>query len=192
MYQEAFKKTRSNKIWNYIVNKTEWDVEIVLESNDYQFIKKKECEFIKLYGRIDLKKGILTNLTDGGEGCKGYIATDIHKKRISIANMGRICKFKGIPRTQQVKDRVSIMNKGKKRTDEEKEKIKLKRIGQNMSHLWKAILQFDMKDNFIQEFSNMMKAIKECNLTGTANLIACCKGKRKSTGGFIWKYKLVN
>lgn len=72
-YKRAFvKKGReTNPHWNNIINKIKYRVEILLESDNYEFIKEKEIDFIKLYGRIDLKTGILVNLTDGGEGQKG-------------------------------------------------------------------------------------------------------------------------
>lgn len=43
-------------------------VNIVFESDNLNDIFEKEKELISLYGRIDLKTGILTNLTDGGDG----------------------------------------------------------------------------------------------------------------------------
>ncbi len=67
-YDRAYAKHGVNNIWNKIISKTDYKVEILYESNDYEFIKQKEIEFIKLYGRIDLKTGILSNLTDGGDG----------------------------------------------------------------------------------------------------------------------------
>mgnify|MGYP001576961726 CR=1 FL=1 len=62
-YKRAFQDKRRNDIWTNIVNKTDYRVEIMLESNDYEFIKEKEIEFIALYGRKDLKKGSLANMS---------------------------------------------------------------------------------------------------------------------------------
>jgi hypothetical protein len=67
-YKRAFNKTTRNNFWKSIIAKTDYEVEILLESDDYEFIKQKEIEFIALYGRRDLGKGALVNLTDGGEG----------------------------------------------------------------------------------------------------------------------------
>jgi len=70
-YARSYATTSRSSFWFNIVNKIDYRVEILLESDDYQFILKKEIEFIKLYGRFDLGKGPLVNLTDGGEGTKG-------------------------------------------------------------------------------------------------------------------------
>ena len=67
-YYRAFDLRNRNKFWKAITAKTEYEVEIMLESDDYEFIKQKEIEFIALYGRRDLDKGTLVNLTDGGDG----------------------------------------------------------------------------------------------------------------------------
>ena len=66
-FKRAFSKDNRNRHWHGIVNKYGYKVEIVLESNNYEFIKEKEIEFIKLYGRRDLKKGTLSNFTDGAD-----------------------------------------------------------------------------------------------------------------------------
>jgi len=57
-----------NIIWKRIVNKTEYEVEIIMDDLSWEDAKKKEIEFIQLYGRIDLGTGILSNMTNGGEG----------------------------------------------------------------------------------------------------------------------------
>lgn len=67
----AYKKDGRNRIWNHIVNKTKYRVEIILEDLTVEEAENKEREFIKLYGRIDLKTGTLSNLTVGGESLLG-------------------------------------------------------------------------------------------------------------------------
>lgn len=67
-YNRAGTKNGRNIFWRQIVSVTDYISEIILESNDRDFIFKKEIEFIKLYGRKDLKEGHLSNLNDGGYG----------------------------------------------------------------------------------------------------------------------------
>ena len=53
--------------------------------------------------------------------------------------------------------------------------------------MWKQVLQFDKDGNFICSFENIKKASVA---TGArqGRISACCKGKAKTAGGFIWKY----
>lgn len=88
VFRRAFEKKRRNKFWFYITNKTEYDIEILLESDAYSFIKQKEIEFIKLYGRKDLGLGTLVNLTDGGEGICGYKHSPDRIKSLRITSSG--------------------------------------------------------------------------------------------------------
>lgn len=82
-YSRAYSKHERSEYWKNIVSKYSYKIEIILESNDYEFIKQKEIEFIALYGRKDLKKGMLCNMTDGGDGIVNYIASDELRKHRS-------------------------------------------------------------------------------------------------------------
>lgn len=87
-YRRAYEEAGRNNIWHKIVLKTNYEVEILLESDDYEFIKQKEIEFITLYGRIDLGLGTLSNLTDGGQGVLGVIKTGEAKQKYRNSVLG--------------------------------------------------------------------------------------------------------
>lgn len=74
------RKNRRNKIWNDIYSKTNIDIEILFDDLSYEDACKKEIEFISLYGRINIKTGILSNLTDGGDTGVGRIVTKEEKE----------------------------------------------------------------------------------------------------------------
>lgn len=93
-YKRAFCSKYRNRIWKGIVSKTEYRVEILLESDNYDFILEKEKEFISLYGRKDLGTGTLANLTDGGDGMINLIRTKEHNQKISEAHKGKACSEK--------------------------------------------------------------------------------------------------
>ena len=48
-----------------------------------------------------------------------------------------------------------------------------------------GILQFSKDGEFIAEYPSIEEAERQ---TGCYHICECCKGKRKSAGGFIWKY----
>lgn len=67
-YRRAFYGTeKRNQYWKRITSKTDYEVEIMFETNNPKIIDGKEKEFIKLYGRKNVG-GTLCNLTDGGDG----------------------------------------------------------------------------------------------------------------------------
>jgi hypothetical protein len=78
-YSRAFLKSRRSIFWKNIVSKVNYETEIVIESENHEFIKQKEIEFIELYGRKDIGKGILVNHTNGGEGTINWKPTNQNK-----------------------------------------------------------------------------------------------------------------
>lgn len=87
-YVRAF-STNRGAFWKRIVSKAGYEVEILIESDNYEFILEKEMEFIKLYGRRDIKEGTLANLTDGGRGSKRYK----HTEEVMLKMCGENNKF---------------------------------------------------------------------------------------------------
>lgn len=103
-----------NKHWNNIVKKHGFYYKILLESNDWSKCIEKEIELIKYYGRLDLKTGVLCNMTDGGEGC------------INLSNESKIKiseKLTGIKRSEEYKQKVRERMKGSIVSDETKIKM---------------------------------------------------------------------
>lgn len=155
----ATTKRKRNIIWTRIVNKTDYEVEILFDDLTWEEACLKELEFISLYGRIDLQTGTLANMTNGGEGTVGrkYIPSEIHKINLSIASKGR--KMSDIAKSK--------MSKSKK----------------------VAILQFDLLGNFIKEYDGIIDATRELKKNSSTSIMKCCKGKYKQAYGFVWKYK---
>ena len=80
-YKRAFNKRNRSNYWKNIVSKTNYEVEIIQENLTQEEAFELEVFLINLYGRIDLKNGILCNLTDGGEGRKNiFVSLDTRLK----------------------------------------------------------------------------------------------------------------
>lgn len=63
---------------------------------------------------------------------------------------------------------------------------KNKRVAEKLS---KAVLQIDIKTNeIIKEFPSVSEVQRQLGISIT-HISECCKGKRKTCGGFKWRYK---
>lgn len=51
----------------------------------------------------------------------------------------------------------------------------------------KIINQFDLNGNFIKSFYGMHEAERQTGIDD-GNIVRCARGKRKTAGGFVWKY----
>lgn len=87
-YTRAYSKQGRNTYWSNIVNSVGYEVEIIFNSDNETEVFNKETEFINLYGRKDLKSGILVNMSNGGEGESGRKFTKEHCERISKSKKG--------------------------------------------------------------------------------------------------------
>jgi hypothetical protein len=121
--ERAFSKKGRNEYWKRIVKKSDYTIEIIAEGLSYEEAIELEIFLISEYGRKDLGKGFLSNMTNGGEGCRERKMSEINKEKIRLANLGRKA-------TEETKLKMSISQKGKnlgKKLSEE-HKIKLSNI----------------------------------------------------------------
>lgn len=162
---------KRNKIWKDIVDKTKYDIEIILDDLTWEEACMKEIEFIKLYGRICNKTGCLANLSEGGEGylnpsdeirerlsiskvginnpMYGKKLSDEHKSKISNSNKGRIF-------TEETKSKISKSQKGKKRNSEEfKQYLSKINKGENHPQFGKA-----RSEETKEKISNALRGVK--------------------------------
>ena len=131
--------------------------------------KEMACEIekalIKKYRTTDHRFGY--NMTIGGE-CgmpKGQIFTEERKRNISKALTG------------------------KKLSEAHRESLRKSHMGIPSGHR-KVVICLDLEGNELNEYESMMKAQEEtgANFRGISS---CCRGKRKTTKGFQWKFKCV-
>ncbi len=123
-HARAYNTERRSEIWKRIFAKTQIDVEIIIDNISADKAKEKEVELIKLYGRINLKTGILVNMTDGGDGSTGYVPTIETTNKMSATKRAN-------PKVHDdaYKKRMSERLKGRVHSEEHKAKIAKSHIG---------------------------------------------------------------
>lgn len=89
----------------------------ILCETTIELLNNEEIKFIKLFKTYDPKFGY--NLTKGGDGSHGWTHTPEARKKIGNASK----KLKGIKRSFETKQKISLSQKGKKLSEEHKRNI---------------------------------------------------------------------
>lgn len=183
VYNRAITKTVRNDIWGKIASKTKYIVEILLESNNYDFILQKEIEFIKLYGRINLRTGILSNLTDGGAGSFGRPVLEKTRQKIRERLKGKIRGKEGQTKKQNLEYR-------KSQSERTRKQMSMPGAKEGLFNQKRCIpvLQYTKEGDFIKEWPSIGRAASFYSLFDSV-IVKVCKGKAKTSGGYFWKYK---
>ena len=125
---------------------------------------KHEIYMIAVFGRKDLGTGILRNKTNGGEGASGSIRSNDFKKKISMANKGKVL-------SQETKDKISKAHSGhqyllgKKLTEEHKRNCAKAKYG-NEWNCKKFSITFDNGETIM--ISGLRKFSRENGYNSTA------------------------
>jgi group I intron endonuclease len=181
----AKSKSSRNKIWNSIVKKTDYEVEMLFEDVDLDFAIEKEKEFIKLYGKMIDGTGTLCNLTDGGEGSVGFKHTEEFKKRLSESRKGVKPKNtrKGFIVTEETREKIRLANTGKFKGDKNPYygKKHSDEVRKKMSDIQKVITKKG-KDN------HMSAKVIDCN---TGKIYDCIREAAEDFGFTYLKTKCL-
>lgn len=104
---------------------------------------------------------------------------------------------KGFRHSEETKKKLSELNKGernafygKRHSDESKRKMSNSRKGllAGINHSQaRKISQYDLQGNLIKTWDYMKEAGEELKIN-YHNIYSCCKGNRRTCGGFVWRY----
>jgi hypothetical protein len=134
-YKRANTKYFRNNLWNKIVLKTKYEVEILIDDVSWDDACIKEIEFIKLYGRIDLENGTLANLTDGGEGTLNVISSAETRLKKSECRKGEKHHLFGKHLSEETKQKLRVKAINRRHTDEVKKRMSESKKGKKS--IWK-------------------------------------------------------
>lgn len=150
-----------------MVNKNQKKYHYIISSREYDRIKNNWQSKIKGIPKPD-----------------GFMSSKL-KQKISNSNKG-ISRNKGTKFSEETKVKISDSKKGKPLSQQHIENLK---IGIKNRKKWvrssRKVNQYDLEENFIREWNNIAE-VKKYHKGG---IQACCQGRQKKAGGFIWKYK---
>lgn len=188
-YARAYSKSKRNAFWTRIVEKYGYKVIILLESDNYEYIKEQEINFVKVYGRRDKKEGTLTNLTDGGDGMLGHSFSKKSKKKMSESAKMNFLNGKGIwsDKDKYKKHSIRMLGnqyaKGSKLSKKALKKLREARIEKGNQR----VLQYSLDNILLKEWYTTVEAANFYKISYKA-IWNAIKRKSKSVG-YYWKYK---
>lgn len=180
-------KTGRSRYWKSVAEKHGWTYERIAEGLSDQEALHLECATIAEMRSLGMP---LTNMTNGGEGTRGYVQTEDHKKKISIAKIGRghteetKAKMRGRVVSEETRAKLSVLCSGFSHTEEARAKISAAQMGEK-HHLYDAtVWLFQHPEHGIVKFTQHAMAAHYA--LNRSQLCAIIKGRAKSCGG--WKF----
>lgn len=172
--RRPYSKCGHTKWWHRTIKKYGIMVVIAHENLNITDAVSLERKYIKQIGRRDLKLGTLINMTDGGEGSFGFKHTEETKE-----------KLRRVKRSQELKNRLSIIQKDlwNKKTEKEKKENQI-----NQKNI-KTIIQKDLAGNFIKTWVSLRQIERELGFF-RFNLNYHLSGKGKHAYGYLWEYEI--
>jgi len=144
------------------------DIEII-EALDEDHAFFLEVVLIDMFGRRDIGKGSLLNLTDGGEGPSGVVHKPETIKKIADKNRGR-------PRSEETKRRISSALTNHTHSDATRRKMSQTRQGKST-----------------KSPSAELRAHLSAKMTGRVRTQVCCPYCQKSGGeGIMRRWHFIN
>lgn len=200
-----FYNGRRSIVWRRIFNKTSIEVDIMADGITPEQAKKKEIEFIALYGRRDIGTGTLTNKTNGGDFLAGLVFTEEHRRKLS-----EFAKSRKLTEAQKQNLREHRLGKpawnkglfgslnplyGRRLSEDVIEKGRQAKLGKKNpmyglvganSPKFKGMVQAYKDGVLAGEYEGSNKCAEVLSLAAT-KVSACLSGRRKSTGGYTFK-----
>ena len=201
-------KHKRNTIIKILKEGYNLDYKIVFETYDESLAFEEEKRLISLYGRRDLKTGILTNLTDGGDGIgSGWVMPQWLRDLRRDKMVGRNNFMYGKNHSESSKQKMSSTKKRKfqsgelvqhKHSQEHKDKLKTDNAGGKSVE--KPVFQIDpTTGNVLAQYSSAQVAAKTLNGVyqdatrtrgrGHSNIHSCAsKFLNRTAYGYYWRY----
>lgn len=126
-------------------------------------------------GKEELRKKVSNTL-------KGRVITELHRQRISKG-------LKGYKKSKEHIEKIAAKHRGLKWSDESRKNLSKARKGTLPAcSTLKPVEQLSLDGNLLNCFHSINTASKETGIYCTS-ISKCCNNKRKTAGGYIWRFK---
>lgn len=174
---------QNNKKFSADIDLYGWDNfqhEVLLTGLSHENACLAERMFIHYWGLTDPEKGY--NLQTGG--VRNYECSEETRRKISKAHKGKYVGEKnpnyGKKHTKEAKLKMSMANKGKEIPQDVREKMSIT--------LGKQVVALNIDSNEVVSIYNSTRDAERQTGIPHTNIGECCRGIRKTAGGYKWKY----
>lgn len=200
--KSSLKESANNNIKRHIIDKIHQNnmqikslkIKDNLSENDAFEYEKYAISKI---GRIITGNGPLSNIVEGGQG---YSDVPVLQYRLDgvflkeFSSIGEAVAQTGVtnvsPCCRGVRKTAGKFIWRYKKCDNYDKNISVDFIDKMMhfGNYERGVIQMDLSENFIKEFKSVKEAA-EFTKTHNSKIVQVCKGQRKSSNGFKWRYK---
>ena len=176
----------NSKMWSDIQNSdwnTDWEHNILGQFEKKQEALNVEEMFIWLFNSTN--DGY--NISSYGSG--NYERTEEQKRKMSESHIGKHLSEEHKKKMSEALSGEKAYWYGKHLSEETKKKQSASMTGNHNSPT-KPVLQFSKDGEFIAEYQSIREAERQTGCK-SESVCRCCKGRLKTCGGFIWKYKKI-
>ena len=152
-----------------------WKKHIEFQTPNKEQALELESELMKWYDSVE--NGY--NVSEYGSG--DFKRSEESKNKMSNSHTGKHHSEDTRRKLSKANSGENNPNFGKHFSEETKNKIR-----ENTPS--KPVIQYSMNGELIAEFPSVREASRQIGCH-CQSICACCKGKQKSCGGYIWKYK---
>lgn len=162
--------------------------------NGKHYSSSRFSEAIKKFGWENISHDILEYGLNEEEASQSEIRY-IHKfntlnpnKGYNVATGGKNGYVPNRTFTKETRKKIANAHMGLKASNESRKKMSSSHKGLD-NHQKKAVLKFTKDGIFLNEYSSLKQAAELNGICDINSIWRVCSGRRKTTGGFIWKYK---
>ena len=155
---------------------------------------KLERELISRFGRRNLNEGILSNLTDGGEGGQRVVWTDQMRERKRIQMTGPGSPTYGVGHSKEAREKMSKSQKaraaaGLQSRHSEAHKQKLREDNKGGQATRKVVLKLLPDGTLIERFPSMTAAARSIGMTKNNFSHSVVKDGSIPRDGYFYRYE---